>query len=368
MVTFLSVVGARPNFMKVAPLHRALLPYEGRIQHIILHTGQHYDEKMSRVFFEDLELPHPDVYLGVGSGTHAEQTARIMVEFETAALAASPDLVIVVGDVNSTLACSVTCSKLGIPVAHVESGLRSFDRTMPEEINRMVTDILSDFLFVTEPAGVENLAREGVAPEKVHLVGDVMIDALMRYREKARSSRSMDELGVAPRGYTLVTLHRPSNVDVRERLEIIAGIFERLQDATTIVFPVHPRTRRRMDEFGLAGRFDAIRSLRMTDPIGYLDFLNLMDNAALVLTDSGGIQEETTYLQVPCLTMRENTERPVTIDVGTNQLVGLDADLVVTKSMEALGGWPKRGRIPDMWDGNAAERIIRILATAYGAV
>ena len=351
--------------MKVAPLHRALQQYSGRIRHLILHTGQHYDEKMSKVFFDDLELPAPDIYLGIGSGSHAEQTAKIMVAFENVLREVRPDLVIVVGDVNSTLACSVTASKLGVPVAHVEAGLRSFDRGMPEEINRLVTDVLSDFLFVTEEAGLANLAHEGVPDDKVFFVGHVMIDSLAHYLEKARATRALAHFGLQPRGYTLVTLHRPSNVDVAENLRKILRIFEALQGETRILFPVHPRTRNRLAETGLAGAFNALDGLTLCDPIGYLEFLALMDSAALVLTDSGGIQEETTYLQVPCITLRENTERPVTVTVGTNQLLGLNVDAVVAASRAALHGSPKRGGIPELWDGHAAERIIGILAEKF---
>lgn len=365
MLKFISVVGARPNFMKVAPLHRALAPYADRVRHMICHTGQHYDEKMSKVFFEDLELPQPDIYLGVGSGSHAEQTARVMVEFEKVLLSEQPDLVIVVGDVNSTLACSVTASKLHIPVAHVEAGLRSFDREMPEEINRMVTDVLADFLFVTEEAGLINLKREGIHDNKVFFVGHVMIDSLAQYREKAHLSPALAEFDLLPRAYTLVTLHRPSNVDVKENLEKILTIFEQLQTQTRFLFPVHPRTRARIAEFGLQARFDAIATLRLCDPIGYLDFLKLMDNAALILTDSGGIQEESTWLRVPCVTLRESTERPVTAEVGTNEVVGLDIDLAVEKSRAALNGKAKHGNIPELWDGHAAERIVAILLDRF---
>ena len=365
MRTFLSVVGARPNFMKVAPLHRALQEHRDSVRHVICHTGQHYDEKMSKVFFEDLELPAPDIYLGIGSGSHAEQTARVMVEFEKVLIEIQPDLVIVVGDVNSTLACSVTAAKLRIPVAHVEAGLRSFDRDMPEEINRLVTDVLSDHLFVTEEAGMVNLRNEGIADSKVHFVGHVMIDSLVHYREKARQSGAMADFGLQPRQFTLVTLHRPSNVDVRENLEKILGMFEQLQSETRFLFPVHPRTRSRIAEFGLQERVDAITSLQLCDPIGYLDFLSLMDNAALILTDSGGIQEESTYLQVPCITLRENTERPVTVEKGSNLLLGLDVPKVVEKSRAALNGSHKTGIIPELWDGHAAQRIIRILTQTY---
>ncbi len=367
MLKFISVVGARPNFMKVAPLHRALLPHADRVKHLICHTGQHYDEKMSKVFFEDLELPQPDIYLGVGSGSHAEQTARVMVEFEKVLLAEKPDLVIVVGDVNSTLACSVTAAKLHVPVAHVEAGLRSFDRDMPEEINRMVTDVIADYLFVTEQAGLRNLRHEGIPDEKIFFVGHVMIDSLAQYREKSRHSRALEEFGLAPKKFTLVTLHRPSNVDLRENLEKILTIFEQLQAETRFVFPVHPRTRKRIAEFGLQQRVDAIASLTLCDPIGYLDFLRLMDNAALILTDSGGIQEESTWLRVPCVTLRETTERPVTAEIGTNEVVGLDIALAVEKSRAALNGSAKHGKIPELWDGHAAERIVAILLERFEA-
>jgi UDP-N-acetylglucosamine 2-epimerase (non-hydrolysing) len=367
MLTFLSVVGARPNFMKVAPLHRALATHADRVRHLICHTGQHYDEKMSKIFFDDLELPQPDIYLGIGSGSHAEQTAKIMTAFEQVLIQHKPDLVIVVGDVNSTLACSVTAAKLHVPVAHVEAGLRSFDREMPEEINRLVTDVLSDYLFVTEDAGLHNLHREGVPDEKVFFVGHVMIDSLVHYRAKAATSMIMDDFGLTPRGYTLVTLHRPSNVDSREHLELILGIFEELQHETRFIFPVHPRTRTRIAEFGLSQRAEAISSLVLCDPIGYLDFLKLMDNAALILTDSGGIQEESTYLQVPCITLRENTERPVTAEIGSNEVVGLNAALAVEKSRAALNGNGKRGSIPVLWDGMAAHRIVDILLNKMNA-
>ncbi len=353
--------------MKVAPLHRELSKHRDRVRHLICHTGQHYDEKMSKIFFDDLELPQPDIYLGVGSGSHAEQTAKIMVAFEQVLLEHKPDLVIVVGDVNSTLACSVTASKMHIPVAHVEAGLRSFDRDMPEEINRMVTDVLADYLFVTEKAGVRNLRREGIADDKVFFVGHVMIDSLVHYRSKAAASQVLRQFGLTPREYTLVTLHRPSNVDTRENLELILGIFEELQHETRFIFPVHPRTHARIAEFGLDGRAANIGSLTLCDPIGYLDFLKLMDNAALVLTDSGGIQEETTYLQVPCITLRETTERPVTSEIGSNEVVGLNAALAVEKSRAALNGNGKRGSIPVLWDGMAARRIVDILLTTMHA-
>ncbi|MDH7515380.1 MAG: UDP-N-acetylglucosamine 2-epimerase (non-hydrolyzing) [Bacteroidota bacterium] len=366
MRTFVTVVGARPNFMKAAPLHRAFQAYAEHIRHLIVHTGQHYDTNMSDVFFTELELPEPDLYLGVGSGSHAEQTARIMTAFERVLLEMHPDLVIVVGDVNSTLACAVTAAKLMIPIAHVEAGLRSFDRSMPEEINRIVTDILSDYLFVTEKAGMINLAREGVPADKVHFVGDVMIDSLVRYRERARATRVLESFGLSPRGYALVTLHRPSNVDEPDRLRRVLAVFEALENETRIVFPVHPRTRTRMDESGLGKRFGTLPHVTLCEPLGYLQFLALMDDAALVMTDSGGIQEETSFLGVPCLTLRENTERPVTIELGTNRLCGLDVDCIVSLAREILAGKVKPHTLPPLWDGHAAERIAAVLAAAFG--
>lgn len=348
--------------MKVAPLHRVFSKMD-MVDHLIVHTGQHYDQNMSKIFFEDLELPKPDVYLGVGSGTHAEQTAKVMVEFEKVLVEEKPDLVIVVGDVNSTVACSLTASKLLIPVAHVEAGLRSFDRTMPEEINRIVTDVLSDYLFVTEESGVVNLRNEGVSEKKIFLVGDVMIDSLILYREKARRSEIKKALEVSPGGYSLVTLHRPSNVDNRENLETILRIFQGIEKHGKIIFPIHPRTRKRIEEFGLSSQFAAVKNLVLTDPLGYLDFLNLMMDAKIILTDSGGIQEETTFLNVPCITMRENTERPITLEAGTNVLTGLSVEKVVALTNECYAGKWKKSRVPELWDGRAAERIADILVS-----
>jgi len=347
--------------MKVAPLHKAFQPHSDSFRHLIVHTGQHYDETMSKVFFQDLELPHPDFYLGVGSGSHAQQTAKIMVELEKVLEAQKPDLVIVVGDVNSTVASSLVSVKLGIRVAHIEAGLRSFDRTMPEEINRLLTDAVSEYLFVTEPSGVANLQREGIDERKIFLVGNVMIDSLIRYREKARRLSLIDQFHVKPRAFTLVTLHRPSNVDSREGLEKILTIFEELSTRTSTIFPVHPRTRKMLEQCGLSRRANAIENLHLTEPIGYLEFLNLMDQAQLVITDSGGIQEETTFLGIPCLTLRENTERPITVEVGTNRICGLNVELVVRASFEVFDGKAKKGRVPQLWDGHTAERIKTIL-------
>jgi UDP-N-acetylglucosamine 2-epimerase (non-hydrolysing) len=359
--TILSIVGARPNFMKVAPLHKAFQQYSDSLRHLIVHTGQHYDEAMSKVFFDDLELPHPHFYLGVGSGTHAEQTAKVMLGLEKVLTEERPDLVIVVGDVNSTVAASLVSVKMGIPVAHVEAGLRSFDRTMPEEINRMLTDVVSEYLFVSEPSGLHNLRREGVAENKIFFVGNVMIDSLMHYRQKASRLSTLEQFKVRPRAYTLVTLHRPTNVDTQEGLEKIVSIFEKLADRSSIIFPVHPRTRKMLERYGLGERVGKISNLQITEPLGYLEFLNLMDQAQLVVTDSGGIQEETTYLGVPCLTVRENTERPITTEVGTNELCGLDIAKIVRKSIEVFDGRPKKGRIPELWDGHAAHRIAEII-------
>lgn len=360
----LCVVGARPNFMKMAPILEALRAYPG-LQPVLVHTGQHYDEAMSKAFFDDLGMPKPDLNLEVGSGTHAAQTAAVMARFEPVVLAQRPGLVLVVGDVNSTLACSVTAAKLGVAVAHVEAGLRSFDRTMPEEINRLVTDALSELLFTTCEEANEHLRREGVAPEKIHFVGNVMIDTLIKHVELAKRSDIRRRLGVAERGYGLVTLHRPSNVDEPGALTELLTAFEQLQAELPVVFPMHPRTRARVQAFGLGARVESMRGLILTEPLGYLDFLNLMMGARLVLTDSGGIQEETTYLQVPCLTLRPNTERRVTITDGTNRLVPLTAEQITAAARGALQARRDGARVPPLWDGQAAVRIAKIL-DAYG--
>lgn len=356
----LSVVGARPNFMKVAPIHREM-ERRGRFRPRIVHTGQHYDERMSDIFFRQLDLPEPDVYLGVGSGSHAEQTARVMVRFEEILLESPPDLVVVVGDVNSTLAASLVAAKCEVPLAHVEAGLRSFDRRMPEEINRIVTDRLSDLLFVTEESGIRNLRAEGVSEDRIYFVGNVMIDSLVRFREKAAESRIVQRMGLEPRGYVLMTVHRPSNVDRPERLEALLASMERVASERPLVFPMHPRTRDRFRAFELEERLLAVENLELLEPLGYLEFLGLMDSAALVLTDSGGIQEETTFLRVPCITLRENTERPVTLEVGLNRLMPVDADRVGRAVDEILGGEAVEGRVPELWDGRAAARIVDVL-------
>ncbi len=361
----INIVGARPNFMKIAPIVREMDKYVD-IENILLHTGQHYDDAMSKVFFEDLALPQPNIYLGVGSGSHAVQTAKVMVEFESVLNEEKPDLIVVVGDVNSTLACSLVAAKLCIPVAHVEAGLRSFDRNMPEEINRVVTDALSHLLFTTEESANQNLEREGIPTEKIHFVGNVMIDTLLFFRDKAQESSIMDTLGIMPRKFALLTLHRPSNVDVKEIFKGIIHALNEIQQQIAIVFPMHPRTRARISEFGLPEEFEQLTNLIVTEPLGYLDFLNLESNCAFVLTDSGGLQEETTVLGIPCLTLRENTERPVTITEGTNILVGTNPEKIVKESMKILSRYGHAincvttncPKVPKLWDGKAAERIV----------
>ena len=359
----LHVVGARPNFMKVAPIMREMAKCRQEFDQLLVHTGQHYDDNMSKVFFEDLELPQPDIYLGVGSGSHAQQTARIMLAFEPVLSEQRPDWVIVVGDVNSTVACALTAAKLGVKVAHVEAGLRSFDRTMPEEYNRVLTDQIADLLFTTEQSANENLLREGVAEERIHFVGNVMIDTLLRHKERALALDVPGRYGLEVRGFALLTLHRPSNVDVPEVLSGILDALAEIQARLPILFPAHPRTVRRVREFGFEKRLAAMPNLWLTEPLGYLGFLNLMANARLVLTDSGGIQEETTILGVPCLTLRENTERPVTVTQGTNTVVGSDSQRIVAEALAVLDGKGKAGRVPELWDGKAAERIVRVVAS-----
>ncbi len=361
-----NVVGARPNFMKIAPIFEQMKGHPG-IEPYLVHTGQHYDHKMSELFFNHLGLPKPDVYLGVGSGGHGEQTGKIMIAFERTLHELKPDLVLVVGDVNSTIACGLDAVKMGIKLVHVEAGLRSFDRTMPEEVNRVLTDQISDYLFTTEASALENLRREGIAEDKVYFVGNVMIDSLLHHRAKAARSTVLDELGLAPRGYGLVTLHRPANVDDRH---VLSGLVETLCTVSRrlpVVFPVHPRTRAKLSEFGLDDRLKDYPDLRLADPLGYLDFLKCTDNARFVLTDSGGIQEETTVLGVPCITARENTERPVTVTEGTNVVVGRDPRRLLEEASKILDGHAKTGRTPELWDGRAAERIVNILWEREGA-
>jgi UDP-N-acetylglucosamine 2-epimerase (non-hydrolysing) len=361
----LLVVGARPNFMKMAPLYFEMAKAEP-LEPQIVHTGQHYDYVMSQAFFEDLELPQPHHFLGTGSGSHAEQTARIMVEFEKVLLAEKPDLVVVFGDVNSTVACSLTAKKLLIPVAHVEAGLRSFDETMPEEINRRVTDTISDLLFTPSADGDENLRHEGVAQHKIHRVGNIMIDSLIGILNKIDADHQgqiVQRFGLAPRNYVLVTLHRPSNVDERAGLEQILKYLNRLSAQVPVVFPVHPRTRKNIETFGI--EVSSNGKFRLVEPVRYREFITLQNNARFVVTDSGGIQEEATYLGLPCLTLRPNTERPITITEGTNELV--DMGTVEERSAAILGGRWKQGKVPALWDGRTAERITQVVRRYCGA-
>jgi UDP-N-acetylglucosamine 2-epimerase (non-hydrolysing) len=349
---FLHVVGARPNFMKVAPVTRALAARPG-VRQTLVHTGQHYDRNMSDVFFRELEIPEPDFNLAVGSGTHAEQTGQIMLRFEPVVVDQKPDWVLVYGDVNSTIAAALVCAKLQIRVAHVEAGLRSFDRAMPEEINRLLTDQLADLLFTPSSDGDQNLLREGVPQERIHFVGNVMIDTLVRLLPKASATLPPQ----LPARYALVTLHRPSNVDDLSGLKSLLDALTGISASLPIIFPVHPRTRQKITELG----FRHSENLQLWEPQSYLQFLALQQKATVVITDSGGIQEETTFLGVPCLTLRDSTERPVTVTVGTNVIIGRDMDLLCRAVKAVLHGERKKGSIPVLWDGRAAERIARIL-------
>jgi UDP-N-acetylglucosamine 2-epimerase (non-hydrolysing) len=364
VVNIINVAGARPNFMKIAPIIEAMNHHPDRIRHLLVHTGQHYDERMSRVFFEELGLPKPDIDLGVGSGSHAEQTARIMVAFEKVCITEQPDLIIVVGDVNSTMACAITAKKLGIKLAHVEAGLRSRDMSMPEEINRLCTDILCDYLFTTDRMANENLLNEGVAEEKIHFVGNVMIDTLLKHQQMAQKLRLRDALGLAAGGYATLTLHRPSNVDDPAVLTGILEALAEIAEEVPIVFPVHPRTRKMVQRFGLQHFFrfgEKVEGIWMTEPLGYLEFLHLNMTARMVLTDSGGLQEETTVLGVPCLTLRHNTERPITCTEGTNVLVGNGKDAILEAARAVLKGDFRHGNVPEKWDGRTAGRIVAAL-------
>ncbi len=357
----LHVVGARPNFMKVAPVMRAMAARPAHFDQRLVHTGQHYDEGMSQVFFDELEISPPDENLEVGSGSHAAQTAQVMLRFEPVLQAFAPDWVVVVGDVNSTMACTLVAAKLGVRVAHVEAGLRSFDRTMPEEINRLVTDALADLLLTPSPDADENLRREGVPAERIRRVGNVMIDTLARNLDQARARRAPQQFGVEPHRYVYVTLHRPSNVDARESLAAIVGCLSDVARRTPVVFPVHPRTRARLEEFDLLDSLSPDHGVKLVEPVGYLDSIGLAEQAACVLTDSGGLQEETTFLHVPCLTLRPNTERPVTISEGSNRLTTLErlaADLDEAMRLRESG---RPLPCPALWDGRASERIAEAL-------
>lgn len=354
MKRVLSVVGARPNFMKVAPIHRAFSAVPELWEHHIVHTGQHYDAAMSDAFFQDLDMPHPSWFMGVGSGSHATQTAKVMTGFEQVCTEANPDYVIVVGDVNSTIACALVSVKMGIRTAHVEAGLRSFDRSMPEEINRLATDAIVDDLFVTEQSGLDHLLHEGVDPKRVHFVGNTMIDSLVYAKAKAAQSTIHERIDAGRGTYCLVTMHRPSNVDHPETLRELISVLEEVGQSMPVIFPVHPRTRKNIAAMGLV----IPDTITIIDPVGYVDFLALMTHARLVLTDSGGIQEETTALGVPCITARTTTERPITISMGTNVLVNPSRDGILHAVEAFLQGRHPVGAIPPLWDGKAAERIV----------
>ena len=356
----LLVAGARPNFMKIAPIVAALRREPASFTATLCHTGQHYDAAMSAVFFKELGIPEPDVDLNVGSGSHAQQTAAIMSKFEPLLLERRPDVVVVVGDVNSTIACALVAAKLGVRVAHVEAGLRSYDREMPEEINRVLTDQISDLLFTTERQAEDNLAREGISRDKVHFVGNVMIDTLLAHRDRAAAGFTPDRYGITPKAFALLTLHRPSNVDNAASFERLMEGLRAVASDVPLLFPVHPRTRPALAASPIASRLVAENRLLLLDPLGYLEFLGLMNAAAAVVTDSGGVQEETTVLGVPCLTLRENTERPVTITQGTNTLVGTAPERIVT-AWQSVRSAPPPPRIPELWDGHAATRIANVL-------
>ncbi|PAU93160.1 UDP-N-acetylglucosamine 2-epimerase (non-hydrolyzing) [Aliifodinibius salipaludis] len=359
----INVASARPNFMKVAPLLEEYKKHQ-EIEAKLLHTGQHYDYEMSKIFFDELGIPKPDFHLGVGSGTHAEQTAKVMVEFEKVLQKEQPDWVVVVGDVNPTMACTIVANKMGIKVAHVEAGLRSYDRDMPEEINRVLTDSIADLLLTPSIDGNMNLIKEGIAEEKIRFVGNIMIDTLFNMRKRSDESTILSDLGIKEKGYVLVTLHRPSNVDQEETLSNFVKILEETSQELPMVWPVHPRSKNNAEKFGLWERLQSVENLHLLEPVGYLDNVCLMNNARLVLTDSGGIQEETTALGVPCLTARENTERPITISEGTNTLVGTDPEVILDHIEKHLqNGVAGNADLPKplYWDGNTAKRIVKAI-------
>ncbi|TSD02155.1 MAG: UDP-N-acetylglucosamine 2-epimerase [Parcubacteria group bacterium Athens0714_26] len=356
------IVGARPNFMKASPLIRAMNSDGGIFESILLHTGQHYDSLMNDVFFKDLDLPKPLFFLGVGSGTHIQQIAKSMLALEETLVKIKADLVIVVGDVNSTLAGALAAKKLSIPLVHVEAGLRSFDEAMPEEINRTLTDRMANFLFTTEESANRNLVKEGVNPQKIHFVGNTMIDSLHYHMPQISKSFILNKLSLDKNNYAVLTMHRPSNVDNKNHFLNIFEALYSIQKKITIVFPVHPRTRKQMEELGFEKKFKNLKNLVLIEPLGYIDFMKLVSDSRLVFTDSGGLQEETTTLGIPCITLRENTERPVTVEVGTNVIVGTDAQKIIQEAQSVFDGKFKKGRIPQHWDGKTALRIIGILS------
>lgn len=361
MKKVISVVGARPNFMKVAPIDRAFKKYSDTIEHIIVHTGQHYDHKMSAAFFQDLKMPEPKYYLNVGSGSHAEQTAKVMIEFEKVCNEVKPDLVLVVGDVNSTIAATLTAVKLGIKVAHVEGGLRSRDRSMPEEINRIATDSICNYCFVTEQAGIDNLLAESYPKDNIYHVGNTMIDSQCYALPMTKNSNALKANNLKAKEYVLVTIHRPSNVDDPKQLEMLLNVFNYLSKDRKVVFPIHPRTLKNVTNFGLNKLIEKNKNIIFLEPLGYIDFLALMEQADFIMTDSGGIQEETTALKIPCLTIRTTTERPITTEIGTNLLIYPDYENITNAINDILNKPRKIGEVPKMWDGKAAERITSII-------
>ncbi|MCF7913468.1 MAG: UDP-N-acetylglucosamine 2-epimerase (non-hydrolyzing) [Candidatus Cloacimonetes bacterium] len=355
------IVGARPNFMKMAPLYKEFCKYPEKFSAKLIHTGQHYDERMSKFFFDDLQMPKPDEYLEVGSGTHGRQTAKIMERYEVVLQKDKPDLVIVAGDVNSTSACAIDAVKMHIPVAHLEAGLRSFARTMPEEINRILTDAISDYLLTPSLDGNKNLIEEGVPEAKIFFVGNIMIDSLLQYRSRAAKSDILQRLKIKEE-YALITLHRPSNVDNKKGLLIILNAFENISGSIKLIFPIHPRTRKQIRKFGLDEKVKSMQNLILSESVGYYDFLKLQMEAKFIMTDSGGIQEESTFFGIPCLTLRPNTERPITISQGTNKLVKLNTQDIIKEAQNILSGNIKAGTIPKYWDGKTAERIVKIFS------
>ncbi len=355
-----NVVGTRPNFIKIAPLVSEIKKHN-EIRQILVHTGQHYDGEMSKFFFDDLSIPKPDINLGIGSSSDITQTAKIMLEFEKVIIKEKPDLVVVVGDVNSTLAAALTAVKCGVKIAHVESGLRSFDTTMPEETNRLLTDQIADFLFTTEKSGNKNLIKEGISKNKIFFVGNVMIDSLLSHKKKAQKSKILSKLKLVENNYVVLTLHRPSNVDNKKSFEYILDILNEIQKNIKIIFPVHPRTFKNLKNFNLLSSIERQKNIILTEPIGYLDFMKLMINSRFVLTDSGGIQEETTVLGIPCITMRNNTERPVTVEQGTNILISTQKSNILQAANKLLKRASFKPKIPPLWDGKAAQRIVSIL-------
>lgn len=363
-IKVINVVGARPNFMKIAPIISEMK--KAGFKQILVHTGQHYDHRMSKLFFDELGIPKPNLNLEVGSGSHALQTGEVMKRFEPVLIKEKPDIVVVVGDVNSTLACALTSVKLGIPVAHIESGLRSFDRSMPEEINRILTDAISEYLFVSEESGIMNLRKEGISKEKIFFVGNTMIDTLIKHREKAGRLSTLNGIDIRHKSYAVLTLHRPGNTDNKKNLKNIVDALTKVSAKMPIIFPAHPRTLKQIELIGLKDRLSGIsegtaQGICITEPLGYIEFMSLMMGAKLVFTDSGGIQEETTVLGIPCITLRENTERPVTITSGTNVLVGADKDKIIREAEKRLKGFKQHGKRPHLWDGKAAGRIVKIL-------